>query len=208
MEDLEQNKEQGHQIYVFSMNGDLLYKSGRIENVHVGWAAGYISSLNMCWLDDEIILYNTYPKPDSVSDMSVHAINIDTGKENILFNKALQNTSLTRPYYFSVLKLDDESQNPGQYLYLAADDGHKQYVAKGESIGGIYILAGTKTAYNAYNYKSEGENDDAVGLDGVMVYDMKTKGEKFIKDANIIGVSKDGTKVFYMTNNRLLLPIP
>lgn len=47
-----------------------------------------------------------------------------------------------------------------------------------------------------------------MGGEGFVVYDVKTKIEKFIKDGKITGVSKDGTQIFYMMNNRFLMPIP
>lgn len=124
MEDREED--QGHQIFVFSIKGDLLYKSGRIEKVQVSWAVGYVSSLNIYWCDDENILYDSLSMLDR--NINVHVLNIYTGKENILFSKGDLNPSQAFPLYFPVLKYDAESHNPAKCLYLASNEGQKQYL--------------------------------------------------------------------------------
>lgn len=202
-DDLESNESS---IWVFSTSGEKLYETPSIKNARSYWVSGgNILILNLSWLDNDELVYESGYSVDGKKETGVARINIKSGEIRMIAQKAINPVSFPPAGQVLVCRYETEPRYPKYFQVITKDGVVSEFVKRAMPYYGMRLMDGLKVVYyERRNGSGDGFYDY---VDDIIVYDCTTKQEKVIQGAQIVGSSPDGKELYYMTNQKFLIPI-
>lgn len=179
-------------IDLFDMNGKLLYKLEKLYKARAIEAFGFIADIQ--WLDNENIVMEDNISSETKRDYNVIKIDIKTGKKSVIAEHAYKPLVLPGRNLLKVESFDD----------IGSDKGSIDIIKNGST---IRSFAASTYEYSSFFFADE---NTMIGnhLDEIVVFHIATGSSEVIGRGYIVGLSKDRSKVYYMTNYKMLYYIP
>jgi hypothetical protein len=178
----------GFHISVFDMSGNNLKKYDDIFKPRFNEVFGAISDVQ--WLDNETIILEDNISTDNKLDYNIISINIKTGKKSMIAEHAFKPVVLTGKGIIKVESFEDYGS--GERSIDIIKDGKKLRSFKA---GNFY--------YDNFFFSNENIMIYNEGEKIVAYYIQKGKSE-VLGNGHVIGLSADGGKIYYMSNNKML----
>ncbi|HYE12758.1 MAG TPA: hypothetical protein VEF53_21570 [Patescibacteria group bacterium] len=175
-------------INVFDMSGNVVYTGKNLFTPRFHELFGSIA--NMKWWDNESLLLEDNLSLENQQDYNVISINIKTGKKSLMAEHAFRPALLPGKDLIKVESFKD--YNSGERSIDIIKDGKKIKSFKAEPYQYDNFFFGDENIL-IYN-----ENDK------ILAYDIDKGKSEALGNGYIIGLSENGSKVYYMTNHKML----
>lgn len=183
-------REEGNDnVYVFNMNGKLLYKGENMYKVRTIEALGPVYSLQ--WLDNDTIVLEDNISTENKLDYNVIGININTGKKNIIAEHAYKPHAMPDNGLIKVERFKDFRSSDGTVEILREGKAISSFKTKLNEYGNFFFVDENTLVYNTY------ENE-------IISRHLDTGKFETLGNGYIIGLSQDKSKLYYMTNYKML----
>lgn len=179
-------------ISIYDMKGKLLYK---VENQ---FRARYIEVFgpiaDLQWLDNENIVLEDNLSTESRLDYKVVGINIKTGNKSLIAEHAYKPVTMPEKGLIKLERAKDFGSGEGSIAIIKNNKVQRSFEKKLYECSNFFFADENTMVYN--------HNND------IVVYNIDTGKSEVLGDGYIIGVSKDGSKLYYMTNYKMFYYIP
>ncbi|MDF2531152.1 MAG: hypothetical protein K0Q65_733 [Clostridia bacterium] len=178
----------GFHISVFDMSGNHLQRFDDVFKPRFMEIFGAVSDIQ--WLDNETLILEDNISSENQLDYNIISVNIKTGKKTLIAEHAFKPVVLTGK---DIIKLESSKDfNTGE--------GSIEILKNGKKAVGFQ-----KEAYQYNNFFFADENTLIYNEnDKILAYDIDKGKSEVLGNGYIIGVTENGSKVYYMTNHRML----
>lgn len=190
---------EGNIIYVFSDSGDMIYKGENINLLRKGGESDQYPIYNLGWLSNDEIIYESaigYKKPDQVNILKT---NINTKATETVVEGAINPEPFPDFESVMVIKYDNINFVKGAYTLITPKGEYPLFNAPISTTNNFHMLENQQLIYN--RLQSDGKDLD------VVLIDIFTGEKTILGKGKIIGTSEDKTKIYYVSNQKFLLPI-
>lgn len=192
-------------VYVFTIEGKKIFESQRLMFSQFGLMGSFFGDASLSWLNNEEIIYESGNFEDDTTyedyywndEMNVLVTNVKDKKTTVLSKgSTLISTDILSGSAF-VNKHDED--NKYDYWLLNNDDSIQLSVSPYKSynfrmLNNDTIVYDRRKSIDDYNWITE-----------IVVYNLIDGEEKVIGKGDIIGISPDSKKVYFMTNQKYLI---
>ncbi|MGB7604458.1 MAG: hypothetical protein WBL93_03180 [Lutisporaceae bacterium] len=179
-------------ISIYDMKGKLLYKVENQFRARYMEIFGAIADVQ--WLDNENVVLEDNLSTESLLDYNIVKINIKTGKKSLIAEHAYKPVTMPEKGLMKIERAKDFGSGEGSIDIIKDDKVLRSFERKLYECSNFFFADENTMVYN--------HNDE------VVVYYIDTGKSEVLGDGYIIGVSKDGSKLYYMTNYKMFYYIP
>lgn len=179
-------------ISIYDMKGKLLHKVDNQFRARYIEIFGPIADLQ--WLDNENIVLEDNLSTESRLDYKVVGINIKTGNQSLIAEHAYKPVTMPQKGLIKLERAKDFSSGEGSIAIIKNNKVQRSFEKKLYECSNFFFADENTMVYN--------HNND------IVVYYIDTGKSEVLGEGYIIGVSKDGSKLYYMTNYKMLYYIP
>lgn len=179
-------------ISTYDMKGKLLYKVENQFRARYMEIFGAIADVQ--WFDNENVVLEDNLSTESRLDYNIVKINIKTGKKSLIAEHAYKPVTMPEKGLIKIERAKDFGSGEGSIDIIKDDKVLRSFERKLYECSNFFFADENTMVYN--------HNDE------VVVYYIDTGKSEVLGDGYIIGVSKDGSKLYYMTNYKMFYYIP
>jgi hypothetical protein len=179
-------------VYVFSIEGELLYSGKQIIRGRYLEIWGYRANLK--WYDNNHVIMENMENTNEKRDFNIIRLNVETGEKEILIRKGLKPEVMSGK---NILKFEKyEGDLHDKVTFTLYEDGIENELF-------------TDSKYRYSNFYFIDENRIVFNReDDIVLLDTEKKSERILGNGFMIGISLDKSKIYFITNYRLLYFIP